>query len=89
MKTIWKFPMELDGMVRINMPKGAEILTIQIQFGIPIIWALVDPKLEKGKRVFTIHGTGDPITDSENKNYIGTYQERALVWHVFELMGVS
>ena len=43
MKTIWKFQFENKGMFGLDMPKGAEILTVQTQEGIPCIWALVDP----------------------------------------------
>ena len=68
------------------MPKGAEILTVQLQ-GVPCFWALVEPSAKNEKRTFIIHGTGHNIS-TENKKYIGTYQEceGSLVWHVFELV---
>lgn len=87
MRTIWKFPFENMGMFGLDMPKGAEILTVQVQGGIPCIWEMVDPGQEKKKRTIVIHGTGHPIQQAEEKKYIGTYQEMQgeLIWHVFEL----
>ena len=88
MKTIWKFPFENKGMFELDMPKGAEILDVQVQDGIPCIWALVDLGQEKEKRIIVIHGTGHPVQQAEQKKYIGTYQEceGSLIWHVFELV---
>lgn len=40
-KVIWKFP--LAGLHNhIMMPKGAEILTVQLQNNQPVLWAIVD-----------------------------------------------
>ena len=88
MKTIWKFPFETIDMLGLAMPKGAEILTVQVQDGIPCIWAMVDPAQEKEKRIIVIHGTGHSVPQPEAKRYVGTYQERqgSLIWHVFELV---
>jgi len=85
MKTIWKFEL----MNVIEMPKGAKILSLQTQDDTPYIWALVDPDVEKEKRIFSINGTGHPlIYFTAEDNYIGTYQlpYRGLVWHVFEII---
>ena len=70
------------------MPKGAEILTIQIQDGIPCLWALVDPDQKTESKTIIVLGTGDTISKLDRKEYIGTYQERQgmFVWHAFELI---
>ena len=88
MKTIWKFQFENKGMFGLDMPKGAEILTVQVQEGVPCIWAMVDPGQEKENRIIVIHGTGHPVQQAGQKKYIGTYQEceGSLIWHVFELV---
>jgi hypothetical protein len=87
MKVIWEFPFENMGMLGIDMPVGAEILTVQVQDGVPCIWAMVDPGQEKENRIIVVHGTGHPVQQAEEKKYIGTYQEwnGSLIWHVFEL----
>ena len=45
MKTIFKKTLFLDkGTQDVEFPKGAEILTAQMQNGQACIWAIVDPK---------------------------------------------
>jgi len=84
-RTIWKFPIEINDVNVIMIPIGAEILCVQIQYDEPWIWAIVDPEIPKEPRVFRTFGTGTPIEDNPG-NYIGTYQLRSgsLVFHVFE-----
>jgi hypothetical protein len=91
-KVIWKFELETTDNQEIEMPIGAEILTMQTQNEIPCIWALVDPKAEKETRTFEIFGTGHPIyyDMGVSRNYISTYQLHGgtLVFHVFEYTGI-
>lgn len=87
MKTIWKFPLITTDINTIDMPIGAEILTVQEQYGKPCLWAVVDDDVEKERRVFAIYGAGHSVSVVTDKKYIGTYQlmEGALIFHVFEL----
>lgn len=79
---IWKYPLEEGTEYRIQMPKGARILDLQLQDRVPTIWAQVDPEAEKETRSFRIIGTDQIFFDA--LEYVGTYQEGYLVWHVFE-----
>ena len=85
MKKIWKFPLSIVDEISINMPKGAEILSVQVQKNNPCIWALVDPYAEVVKRNFSIFGTGHAIIE-DNYIFIGTFQlyNGDLVLHLFE-----
>jgi len=68
------------------MPKGAEVLCVQMQDGIPCMWAMVDTStMERERRLFRILGTGHPA-DNDVGKYVGTYQMMggSLVFHVFE-----
>lgn len=93
MITIWKFPIDLvtplgfltDTPV-IDMPEGAVILTMQLQDGIPTLWALVDPSKPPTPRVFHIVGTGHPVP-TRDVEYINTWQRDGFVFHVFERKG--
>lgn len=91
-KVIWKFGLETTDNQEIEMPIGAEILTVQNQVGIPCLWALVDPTAIKEKRTFEVFGTGHPIhyDMGVSRNYISTYQLHggSLAFHVFENTGV-
>lgn len=86
-KTIWKFELETRDDQEIKMPIGAQVLTVQMQFGTPCLWALVDPNKEKETRTFEVVGTGHEIDYSlTTRGYIGTYQlaQGQLIFHVFE-----
>ena len=86
MKTIWKYDVGAD-IFSLEMPKGAQILTIQMQGDSPQLWAMVDPKVEHELRRFVTYGTGHPIPNSDDLTYISTIQgyNGALVFHLFEI----
>lgn len=86
-KTIWKYRLtEISNSI--SVPRGAEILSVGIQYGTGCIWMLVNPSdLVRNLRTFIIHGTGQPI-EGEVGKHIGTFQNEAqgTVWHIFETM---
>lgn len=84
MKRIYKYPISVDDEISIKIPKGAVILTVQIQKGEPCIWALVDPDKEETERHFYLYGTGMTVTHAEV--YIGSFQmlNGSLIFHLFE-----
>ena len=67
MEVIWKFELKVNDIVHIEMPKGAEILSVNTQNGTPCIWAKVDSKIETEKRSFAIFGTGEPLASNKMK----------------------
>lgn len=83
--TIWKFPIKITDVQKVEMPMGAEILSAQMQNGDLCLWALVSPANNKELRTIEIHGTGNYVEPADRK-FIGTAQMAggALVWHVFE-----
>jgi hypothetical protein len=90
MKKIYKYDISGDYLQEILMPKGAQILTAQVQAGIPRIWALIDTDQPTEKRKFILMGTGQGIPDeiTANIKYIDTFQEcnGEFVWHLFEVI---
>lgn len=85
---IYKYQLEVKDYFSIVMPKGASILTVQVQQGIPCIWAIVDPEqILMETRNFRIFGTGHPILVSAKNSYIGTFQLQngGFVGHLFEM----
>lgn len=84
-KTIYKYDAPPSDVVWIAMPKGAEILTVQTQYGNPVIWAIVDPDSPKEVRRFVVRGTGHKL--GKVGRYIGTVQMMSgrLVFHYFEV----
>lgn len=94
MKSIYKYPLGANithnTVYEIEMPKAAKILSVQEQGGLPVLWAIVNPKKEKRKYVFHVFGTGHEMPDYDKKHYeyIGTVQQKGLitlVWHIFEV----
>jgi len=84
MEAIWKFPLTLTGYHSVKMPRGAKIISFQIQRGVFCIWAIVDIGQFEEDRLFKIYGTGHEHEKIEGE-YIGTVQDNMLVWHLFEV----
>ncbi len=85
MITIWKFPITTNEYQSIEMPAGARILDVQMQFDQPAIWALVNSITPKEARLIRVFGTGQLLPNIA-LTYIGSFQMagRSFVWHVFE-----
>jgi antitoxin component HigA of HigAB toxin-antitoxin module len=84
--TIWKFPItEIKEEQVIKMPEGAEILTIQNQYGMACLWAKVNPSNPLVDRKIYVYGTGQNVPE-QVKNYIATvqYLNGSLIYHYFE-----
>jgi hypothetical protein len=88
MKTIWKYKLELAKLQVVDMPRGAKILSLQVQDdSLACIWALVNDAAPKEAVGFLSVPTGEPVTDYvlDNYTFLGTYQiaRGDLVFHVF------
>ena len=87
MRTIWKFPVPPENRFALTMPRGAEVLTVQTQFGAPYMWAIVSPGRQTETRQFHVVCTGEPIPPTAH-SYVGTFQLAklggAFVGHLFE-----
>ena len=84
--SIWKFQFKVDDRVTIDMPAGAKILHVELQNGVPCLWALVDTSAEPEPRKFLIFGTGHPISGAiaVTAAHVATFQQGPFVWHMFE-----
>lgn len=84
--TIYKYPLKVTDWQFVTMPENAKILCVQMQYGEPCLWAMVDPDAVPKMRKIHIFGTGHPISSDLNLTHIDTFQmhEGALVFHVFE-----
>jgi hypothetical protein len=91
MNTIHKYVLS-SGRMKIALPIGAKVLTVQRQGEDLCLWAVVDSSQQREMRVFEVFGTGHQMPDGLSKfQYISTVQEMggALVWHVFETTGAD
>ncbi len=89
-KVIWKFELTEGGNQEIELRKGYEFLTLQMQNGNPCIWVLLNPEEEKETITLEIYGTGHEIhyDMGVSREYLATFQYATLVWHVFKYTGV-
>ena len=86
MKTIYKYTVTgLPLQNKIEMPKGASILSVNMQGADCCMWALVDTESETEEREFEIVGTGWELDD--NMSYVGTcFAKDGYVWHIVEVV---
>lgn len=93
MRTIWKYELAVEDRIELEMPRGAELLTVQTQAGRPRLWALVDPIEPHETRRFRLYGTGHAVSDpprtttEPSQVYVGTFQvfQGEGVFHLFEV----
>jgi hypothetical protein len=87
--TIHKFPV-VPYRFMLTIPRDAVILDVQMQFGAPQMWVLLDGQELKISRHFIVMGTGHRIDDGQysRMKYIGTFQmeDGQMVWHLFEVL---
>jgi hypothetical protein len=87
MKRIYKYPVS-PGPFRHMMPAQAEMLTVRLQNGHAMLWALVDTTAGDEWRSFVAIGTGFDITE-HIIGYVGTFEidegHGPLVFHLFEV----
>lgn len=85
---VYKYPIPRAGVMRLPIPKGAEILTVQVQRGAMCLWARVDDNQGADEfRKIAVVGTGHPVP--KDGRYIATVQFGDLVFHIFEQVGES
>ena len=86
-KQIWKFAIDPNETL-VEIPKDAEILTIQTQNETPYIWALVNPENARELRFFEVYADGQDIHCDMGieRKYLNTFQLHggSLVFHLFE-----
>lgn len=85
-KQIWKFPLELREEQEIEMPENANIIHVAEQHNRICLWAEIDPKNIKLKRIFYVVGTGWNIPNLSMVLYLGSVvmTPGAYVWHVYQ-----
>ncbi len=95
MSVIWKYDLKVTDEQVLDLPEGAQILSVQQQAGSLLagsplqLWALVDPDNAWERRFFHVVGTGNSmpiLSRGECLTHLATVVtvRGALVWHVFE-----
>ena len=86
MTEIWEYVLIATDRQVIEMPKGAEVLSVQVQRDQLCLWVRVVPEAPLIEKEIAIVGTGHPC-GFEVDRFIGTVQmtSESLVFHVFEV----
>lgn len=84
-RAVWKYPLAVEEVQQLDMPRGARALAVQIQGGEPCLWALVYPAAPTETRTVRVTGTGHTNIGIFADDYVGTFQllGGGLVFHVF------
>jgi hypothetical protein len=87
MLTIYKYPFTVSDVVELQVPQGAQFLSVQMQGVEACVWALISTDAPKSKARLRIYGTGHPIDPTKIGRYISTFQMLGvLVFHAFEAL---
>lgn len=83
MKTIYKYPINLDAPV-VSLPKDSLILLFAEQDNKLFLWAEVDPEKDRVMCVFKVYGTGHKLKDNPGE-YVGSVvcRSQSFVWHLY------
>jgi len=80
MRKVFKYVIENE---LVQLPKGFKAMSFQAQGRRDLcLWALVDPDAPKDTVHFRVVGTGHEV--DPRWTYIGTAQQGAFVWHLFQ-----
>ncbi len=85
MLTVYKYELPIADIAKVALPEGAEILSVGLQGGLPMLWARVDTEVTGTEvRMVRLAGTGHPHADGR---FIGSMMspDGALVIHAFDL----
>lgn len=81
--------MQWPGAVVLEMPQGAQILSVQVHGGTPFLWALTDPHQPLAEFVLHVLPSFEHFRpDEQATDYIGTFQDpckEAIVANAFHV----
>ena len=95
-RRVWKFELPMPnatGRSFVDMPAHVEPLSVGLQDGTMVVWALVDPwagtdedELPTGPRRFIVANTGAGVPGfPDGARFLGTLTtDNGIVWHVWD-----
>lgn len=84
-QTVWKYELPIGDDIWVQMPIGAQPISLMMQREQLCLWARVDPSASVERRLFKLRGTGHQVGRDCGK-HIGSVQmaDGDLVFHLFE-----
>ena len=81
---IYKYNLKRSDSQDIELTKGHEVLSVQVQDSEMCMWVLLDPEAKNEIVSIKMFGTGHEISKVDEMSYIGTVQKNSFVWHFFK-----
>lgn len=73
MKTIYTYPIPIEGEFSINLPVRARVIDVTTKHGEPILVAMVDTEADSTLVDFALRRTGTPMDDLDPDDYLGSF----------------
>ena len=84
--SIYKYPVAIVDEFQLRLPVNAQVLDIQMQHNVPVLWAIVNTTVKgHNTRHFICRGTGHPIDPVQIIRHVSTVQDGGFIWHFFEV----
>lgn len=82
--TVFKYLLQLTPVQVLELPAGANIVSVQLQRRQLSAWAEIDPEQPKIKRKIYILGTGHILPADAEKHLASVQPDDIFVWHVYQ-----
>ncbi len=86
---IYKYEIEIKDRFQLILPEKSRILSVQLRYDVPMLWALVDPDNYTIPYFFSAYGTGDKMDENLYHKYICTLAMNPYVWHLFQIAHID
>ena len=83
MQRVWKYQIPLTEKFKLEMPRGKQIVKVDVVDSVPYMWALMRSGNASEEYEFELHPTGADI--DADRVYEGTFRIGDVVFHLFEL----
>lgn len=85
MRTIYKYPIAAPFLNELDLPVGAEVISVETVQDVICVYAIVDTDVRETEvHKFWIFGTGHPMPKELKAKFICTVLQDIYVFHVFE-----
>lgn len=84
MRAIYKYRLAVADEQKLLL--RGKVLSVGVQDGNVMVWAVHDDDAPERKVRFSIRGTGHPLKDVDVSDFVGTVFMGPFVWHVFARM---
>lgn len=86
MRAIYKYRLAVADEQKLLL--RGRVLSVGVQGGNIMVWAVHDDDALERKVRFSIRGTGHPLGDADVSDFVGTVFMGLFVWHVFATEGM-